>query len=73
MKNTIITDEEEKAIRALKRIAKKWPESLWLFSASGDLFVMRYGSDGDPVMTPGGGVDHNYIVGKLPRPQGAWL
>lgn len=36
-----LTVEEEKAIAALKRIAKKWPESLWLFSASGTLCVMK--------------------------------
>ena len=26
-----LNDEEKKAIRALKRVAKKWPKSLWLF------------------------------------------
>jgi hypothetical protein len=36
-----LTEEEEKAIASLKRLAKKWPESLWLFSASGTLTVMK--------------------------------
>lgn len=41
-----LTREEELAIRALKRLAKRWPKSLWLFSASGSLNVMRVGADG---------------------------
>ncbi len=32
--------QEAKAIRALKRLAKTWPQSLLLFSASGTLCVM---------------------------------
>ena len=36
-----LTTEEEKAINALKRVAKKWPESLWLFSGNGTLCVMK--------------------------------
>lgn len=31
-----LTEEEKKAIAALKRIAKKWPKSLWLFN-NGDM------------------------------------
>ena len=67
MKNKIIlNDEEKKAINALKRVAKIWPESLWLFSASGDLFVMKNGPDGDRFMTSReGGVDQDYIVDKI--------
>jgi len=65
MRTMKITDEEKKAIRALKQVAKKWPKSLWLFSASGNLCVMKKGPDGNMVMTPGGGVDQLYIVGKI--------
>jgi len=43
------TDAEAKAIRTLKRLAKNWPSTLWLF-ASGDLHVMRTGKDGERVM-----------------------
>ena len=60
-----LNDEEKKAIRALKRVAKKWPKSLWLFSASGSLCVMKKGPDGNCVMTPGGGVDQNYLVDSI--------
>jgi hypothetical protein len=34
------TDEEWKAIRALERLAKKWPRSIGLYSMSGSLCVM---------------------------------
>lgn len=51
------TAEEAKAIRALKRLAKTWPKSLWLFSASGSLCVMQKGEDGDRRRLSCGGAD----------------
>jgi hypothetical protein len=42
-----LTPDEEAAIRSLKRLAKKWPQSLKLFSWSGSLVVM------DADMPPG--------------------
>lgn len=51
------TPEEKRAIAALKRLAKTWPKSLWLFSASGSLCVMQKGEDGDRVRLPCGGAD----------------
>jgi hypothetical protein len=33
--------KENKAIKALKDVSKIWPESLWLFSWSGTLCVMK--------------------------------
>lgn len=41
-----LTDEERRAIASLRRLAKRWPKSLWLFSASGTLHVMRKSPDG---------------------------
>lgn len=41
------TDEERRAIKCLQRLARRWPESLWLFSASGQLNVMRLRQDGE--------------------------
>ena len=46
MKDLIPTPEEQRAIATLKRLAKRWPKSLWLFSASGTLTVMRAGPHG---------------------------
>jgi hypothetical protein len=40
----ILTRDETLAIRALARLARKWPPSLTLFSWSGSLFVVRSGS-----------------------------
>jgi hypothetical protein len=60
-----LTTEEKRAISRLKSVAKIWPESLWLFSASGSLCVMRYKDDGScPVdeSSYGGGVMQEYIV-----------
>lgn len=36
-----LTPEERRAVAALKRLAKTWPSTLWLFSASGSLNVMQ--------------------------------
>jgi hypothetical protein len=55
------TQEEEKAIAALKALAKKWPKTLWLFSASGTLSVMKK-KNGEHVLTPGGGMDPDFLV-----------
>jgi hypothetical protein len=41
MSHVTITEEEVKAIRSLKRLAKKWPKSLRLFSWSGSLVVTK--------------------------------
>lgn len=38
-----LTDGEAKAIRSLERLAKRWPDSLMLFSANGSLKVVRTG------------------------------
>ncbi len=60
-----LTQEEKKAIRALKRVAKIWPDSLWLFSASGNLCVMRTDEDGNSVHLPNFGIDPDFIVDQI--------
>lgn len=59
------TREEEKAIAALKRLAKKWPKSLWLFSASGSLCVMRKDENGEKVHREGGEMDPDYCLDTI--------
>ncbi len=70
-----ITPEEAAAIRSLKRLAKKWPNSLKLFSWSGSLHVIKRNSNdidasiatisnipsdgGDPNESPSAGVAHS--------------
>lgn len=68
------TPEERKAINALKRLAKTWPKSLWLFSASGSLHVMRADSDGGHIHIGSGGVDPDYILDSIdiPNDGGDW-
>lgn len=36
-----LTDEEERAIAALQRVARRWPQSLTLVSMGGSLSVIR--------------------------------
>lgn len=59
-----VTPEEQKAINALKRVAAKWPESLWLFSASGSLCVMKK-RDGKRVFLSHSGVDPDYQIDDI--------
>lgn len=47
-----LTKEEAAAVRALHRLAKKWPKSLWLFSAAGTLYVMKRDANGNRVTKP---------------------
>ncbi len=59
-----LTKEEEKVIRALERLAKIWPDSLWLFSAAGTLCVMKKNKDGETAFV-GTGVDQEYLVASI--------
>lgn len=59
-----LTPEEKKAIQALKELELDWPESLWLFSASGEFYVMRK-KDGQKVIAKSGGMDQDYIVARI--------
>jgi hypothetical protein len=43
-----LTDEEEKAIRALRRLGKKWPKSLLIFGGSqAGLSIRKIDENGD--------------------------
>ena len=59
------TEKEDKAIASLQRAANKMPKSLWLFSASGDLKVMKKLPNGKRAMTSNGDVDQEYIVDEI--------
>lgn len=60
-----LTREETLAIAALKRLAKRWPKTLWLFAGSGGLEIMRTNEHGNHAHTGHGGeaYDPAYIVG----------
>ena len=59
------TPEEAKAIKEFKALAKRWPKSLWLFSASGGLHVMHKDADGTHAHLPNCGIDPAYIVDTI--------
>jgi hypothetical protein len=60
-----MTPEEKKAIAALKRVAKQWPKTLWLFSANGTLNVMHKDAKGHHAKLPNDGMDPDYIVDTI--------
>lgn len=68
-----ITPEEKRAIAALQKLAKTWPKSLWLFSASGSLCVMQNDENGERRLR-GDGVDDDAIVAliNIPNDGGDW-
>lgn len=58
-----MSEQERKAIIALQRAAKIWPDSLWLFSADGILHVMRKTDEGVHAVTNNGGMDPDFMIG----------
>lgn len=60
-----ITRKEQTAIDKLQALAKEWPDSLWIFSGAGTLWVMKK-KNGKPMYTRKGGVDPDYQVDRVP-------
>lgn len=60
-----LNDEERAVIRAFRRLAKKWPKSLWVFGCESGLVVMRTGPDGHHIHDASGCVDQDYIVERI--------
>ena len=52
--------EERNAIRSLQKLADSWPQTLWLFAASGTLLCMKK-TDGERV-TKGWAYDQEFAV-----------
>lgn len=59
------TREEQRAIADIQALAERWPKTLWLYTAAGQIHIMRMGSDGEPAMLPGGGVDPAFSVANV--------
>lgn len=61
------TKEESRFIAALMRVARKCPQSVWLFAADGNLHVMRKKNGRHAVCddTAGAGMDQNYIIATI--------
>jgi hypothetical protein len=64
-----LTEEEKRAIKALERLEKIWPDSLWLYSASGTLWIMKKGHDKIghfyPIYNKNGSVDSDYLIKSI--------
>lgn len=61
-----LTVEEKQAIASLKRIAKKWPSSLWLFcGGQSGIAVMRCHEDGGKAHTDTDSFDPDYCVDTI--------
>lgn len=60
-----LTKEEAAAVASLKRLAKKWPESLWLFASNGTLCAMKKTEAGSRATTGLGAVDPDYVVATV--------
>ncbi len=75
-----VTVEEKRAIATLKRLAKRWPKTLWLASMNSSLHVMATGPTGEreyhPVTTDGsgGGLNAAYSLTTvdIPNDGGDW-
>jgi len=70
-----LSKDERNAINTLKRLAKRWPKTLWLFSGSGTMSVLKVNANGEHAMTIGGCVDQDYVVESrigIPNDGGDW-
>jgi hypothetical protein len=69
-----LSADEVRAVKRLRKLAKEWPDTLWLFSASGILNVMRKGADGEQAHLKGSGVNPDFIVDviDIPNDGGDW-
>lgn len=72
--NNDLTEDERKAIKALERICKIMPKTLWLFAASNTLNVMKVNDSGGRAMAPNGAYDPAYCIEtiNIPSDGGDW-
>ena len=60
-----LAKEELEAIEMLRKVATKWPTTLWLYSTSGTLWVMKK-KNGERATVPGGdGMDEEFAVTSI--------
>ena len=59
------TSNEELAIELLRKVARHWPKSLWLFAADGELCVMKKTEENQKATTHTGGMDPDYILAAI--------
>lgn len=61
-----LTPAETKAIADLRRVAKSWPKTLWLFSGSGTLHVMLKDAKGNRQVGQFGSMEGEASVATIP-------
>jgi hypothetical protein len=69
-----VTTEEKKVIEMLRRVAKIWPATLWIFCDGNGLRIMRRGADGQRQTTSDGAMAQRSIVTTIDIPSdgGDW-
>jgi hypothetical protein len=61
-----LSQAELMAIRALKKVARTFPPTLWIFTTgSGDTYIMRKKAHGEIAFKDDGYPDRDYIVDNL--------
>ena len=67
------TAKEVRAVAELRKLAKNWPKSLWIFAPGDYLYVLRT-VNGERVYNADGGVDQSHIVDyvAVPSDGGEW-
>jgi hypothetical protein len=72
----MLTREQRNAIRCLKRLARRWPKGIWLFSGESTLWVMRDPPEGEDTCEPGGGSVRQDLcvtaIPGIPNDGGGW-
>jgi hypothetical protein len=66
--------DEKRVVDVLRRLARRWPSTLWIYVGDGTMNVMRCTEDGRHAETPSGGVDPYYILAEIniPSDGGGW-
>ena len=59
----------EKWAERLQRVMDAAPEGIWLYAASGTLYVMALDIDGSRMLTPEGSMDHEAIITTVRTPE----
>lgn len=58
-----LSNDERRAIASLKRLAKRWPKTLWLFT-NGDISILKCDEDGGRAHV-GESIDQSYVVATI--------
>jgi hypothetical protein len=59
-----LSKDEKRAIAGLKRLAKTWPSTLWLFT-NGSISILKTDAKGAKAHTSNGGIDPDYVVADI--------